>query len=401
MHIARRSGSGKQFGKRFLIVAAIAAVAILALLALAACTDSEGGEGAGTTPPAGETPAAGETPTAEVSSCPPAGAATSLNAAGATFPFPLYSKWIDEYKQLCDVSINYQSIGSGGGIKGITDKTVDYAGSDAIMNEEQTAAAEAADGPIVHIPMTMGGIAVTFNLEGIQSGQLKLDPDVVADIFLKKITKWNDARITALNPDLNLPGTDIAVVHRSDGSGTTFQFTSYLSKVSTEWNDQVGSATSVEWPGDVGGEGNEGVANQVSQIQGAIGYVEVAYAIQNDLPWAQLRNKSGNYEEPTLGAISAAAEGVTLPDDMKILLVGSENPNAYPIAGFTWVLAYVDQTNTAKGQTLASYLAWSIHDGQQFSEALNYAKLPVDAVDKAEALVESLTCGGGPCLQAQ
>jgi phosphate transport system substrate-binding protein len=381
-----------------IMLAAIVTVAILALLAFAACGDSEG---AGTTPPAAETPTAGETPTADVSSCPPAGAATSLNAAGATFPFPLYSKWIDEYKQLCDVSINYQSIGSGGGIKGITDKTVDYAGSDAIMNDEQTAAAEAAGGSILHIPMTMGGIAVTFNLEGIQSGELKLDPDVLADIFLKKITKWNDPAISALNPDLSLPDAGIAVVHRSDGSGTTFQFTSYLSKVSTEWNDEVGAATSVEWPGDVGGEGNEGVANQVSQVPGAIGYVEVAYAIQNDLPWAALANSSGNYEEPTLEAISAAAEGVTLPEDMKILLVDSDNPNAYPIAGFTWVLAYVNQTDTAKGQTLASYLTWSIHDGQEFSEALDYAKMPADAVDKAETLIESLTCGAGACLQAQ
>jgi phosphate transport system substrate-binding protein len=356
-----------------------------------------GGDNGGiSTPPSGGQPS----PTLQGTAlCPPAGSASSLTGAGATFPFPLYTKWIDEFGKLCDAQINYQSIGSGGGIKQITAKTVDFGASDGIMNDEQTAAAEAAGGPILHIPMTVGAVAVVLNLPDVTQGQVKLAPDVLADIYLKKITKWNDARIVADNSGVNLPDTDIAVVHRSDGSGTSFIFTNYLSKVSQEWSDKVGFATSVEWPGDIGGEGNEGVANQVRQIPGAIGYVELAYAIQNNLSWAAIRNQSGKFEEPSLEGATAAATGVSLPNDMKVLLTDSSNPDAYPIVGFTWILAYVNQTDKAKGQALVYYLWWSIHDGQQFTTDLKYAPLSQDAVKKAEAEIKSINYQGQPLLQ--
>jgi len=387
--------------KRSLGLFALIAAAMAAFL-LAACG---GGETTGTPSPAATSPGATRTPApatptpAAANPCPPAGAATGLTGAGATFPNPLYTKWIDEYKKLCNVKINYQPIGSGGGIKAITDKTVDFGASDGIMTDAQETAAETAGGPVLHIPMVSGAEAVVFNLPNLQRGQLKLSPDVLSDIYLKKITKWNDPRITALNSGLSLPNTDIAVVHRSDGSGTTFIFTNYLSKVSQEWSTKVGSATSVNWPGDIGGEGNAGVAAQVRQIPGAIGYVELAYAIQNNMIWASLKNQAGNFLEPGLDATTAAAVGITLPDDMKVLLTNSSNSNAYPIVGFTWVLAYVNQTDKAKGQALVSYLWWAIHDGQKFTKDLLYAALPAEAVKKAEAEIKSVNYQGQPLLQ--
>jgi phosphate transport system substrate-binding protein len=403
MHITRRANSAKRVPKLPPVLAVIVA-ALSAAFLLAAC--GGGGEASAPTPtviqgsPTSQ-PASTPTPAGGTTLCPPAGAATSLDGAGATFPGPLYSKWVDEFDKLCGVQINYQAIGSGGGIKQITEKTVDFGGSDGIMTDEQTAAAEAAGGPILHIPMTSGAVAVVFNLSGIQSGQLKLTPDVLADIYLKKITKWNDPRITALNAGLDLPDTDIAVVHRADGSGTTFIFTNYLSKVSSQWNDEVGFATSVNWPGDIGGEKNAGVAAQVAQIPGAIGYVELAYAIQNDLSWAAVRNKAGEFVEPGLEATTAAAEGVPLPDDMKVLLTDSDNPSAYPIVGFTWILAYENQPDEAKGQALVYYLWWSIHGGQEFTTEKLYAPLSAEAVTKAEAEIRSITYQGQPLLQIQ
>jgi phosphate transport system substrate-binding protein len=412
MHIAGGAPSAKRF-RGLLPILAVSVVAVAAAFLLAACGEDD--EESTSSPTAAATsaasPAASPTTAATsapspaaspqvASSCPPAGSANALTGAGATFPNPLYSKWVDEFDKQCNVKINYQPIGSGGGIKQITEKTVDFGASDGIMTDEQTAAAEAAGGPILHIPMASGAVAVVFNLSGIESGQLQLAPDIVADIYLKKITKWDDERIAALNADLDLPGTDIAVVHRSDGSGTTFIFTNYLSKVSTEWSDGVGFATSVNWPGDIGGEGNAGVAAQVAQIPGAIGYVELAYAMQNDLSWAAIRNKSGKFVEPGLEATTAAAEGIPLADDMKVLLTDSDNPDAYPIAGFTWVLAYREQPDKAKGQALASYLWWSIHDGQRFTTDLLYAPLSAEAVQKAEAQIESITYQGQTLLQA-
>jgi phosphate transport system substrate-binding protein len=397
-HSTREAAPERRFRKPLLLLTGILA-AILAAFLLAGCG---GGGNKGAASPVATRPSGGQpSPTLQGTTlCPPSGSATALTGAGATFPFPLYSKWIDEFGKLCKVQINYQPIGSGGGIRQITARTVDFGASDGIMNDEQTAAAEAAGGPILHIPMAAGAVAVVLNLPDLQRGQLKLTPDVLADIYLKKITKWNDARIAADNPGVDLPDTDIAVVHRSDGSGTTFIFTNYLSKVSQEWQEKVGFATSVQWPGDIGGEGNEGVTNQVRQIPGAIGYVELAYADQNNLPWAAVRNKSGKFMEPSLDSATAAATGVALPDDMKVLLTDSSNPDAYPIVGFTWVLAYVNQTDEAKGQALVYYLWWSIHDGQQFTTDLLYAPLSPDAVKKAEAEIKSISYQGQPLLQA-
>ncbi len=288
--------------------------------------------------------------------------ASSLTGAGATFPQPLYNKWFAEYQKLTGVAVNYQGVGSGAGISQITAGTVDFGASDGIMTDQQVAAAQAAYGPILHIPMTSGSEAIVYNLPGIPTETLKIDPDVLADIYLGKITKWNDSRITSLNPGIALPDEDITVVHRSDGSGTTFIFTNYLSKISPQWQTQVGNATSVNWPVGVGGQGNAGVAGQVQQIPGAIGYVELAYALQNNIPYMLLKNAAGKYIAPSLDATTAAAQGVALPDDMKVMITNSSNPDAYPICGFTWILAYVNQTDQAKGLALVNMLWWAIHE---------------------------------------
>jgi phosphate transport system substrate-binding protein len=362
-----------------------------------------GGDDEGDSAKATQPPAPTATPSNLVAGYPKCatGGAKDLTGAGATFPFPLYSKFIDEYGKLCEVKINYQSIGSGGGIKAITEKTVDFGASDGILTEAQETAAKAAGGDIMHIAMTSGSEAIIFNLPGIDSGKLKLDGATLANIFLGNIKKWNDPAIAALNAGVTLPNADIAVVHRSDGSGTTFIFTNYLSKVSPEWQTKVGFATSVNWPAGVGAQGNEGVAGQVKQLPGAIGYVELAYAKQNKLAWAQMKNKAGTYLEPSIEGTSAASAGITIPPDMKILITDSENPKAYPIAGFTWILAYVNQPDAAKGKAVAHYLWWAIHDGQQFATALDYGALSTDAVKVAEAQIQKLMCGAAPCLAKQ
>jgi phosphate transport system substrate-binding protein len=322
----------------------------------------------------------------------------NLNGAGATFPQPLYTTWFDVYNKLTGIEINYQGIGSGAGINQITAGTVDFGASDGIMTADQQSAAEAAGGPILHIPMTSGAVAIIYNLPDIPSGQIKLTGDVLAKVYLKTITSWNDPQITALNPGLSLPNTPIVVVHRSDGSGTTFIFTNYLIKVNQDWSTQVGNATSVNWPGDIGAEKNAGVAGVVQQTAGAIGYVELAYAEQNNLPWVLLKNTAGNYEAPTLAGTTKAAEGITLPDDMKIMITNSSNPDAYPICGFTWILVYVNQTDKAKGETLVNMLWWGIHDGQQYGTALDYAALSSAAVAKAEAEIMSIKYQGQPLI---
>jgi len=333
---------------------------------------------------------------AQTTACPPPGSASSLTGAGSTFDNPLFTKWNDEYNTKCSIQINYQSIGSGGGITNIQNKIVDFGASDAIMSDSQEETAVANGGAILHIPVTIGGEAVVVNLPGLTQGQLKLTPDVLAKIYLGQITKWNDPAVTSINAGVTLPSSDIAVVHRSDGSCTTFIFTDYLSKVSADWKNGPGAGTTVNWPVGVGGEKNAGVAAQVTQITGAIGYVEVTYAIQTKMTWASLQNSSGRYVEPTLAAISASAAGVTLPADMKVLIDNSSNPVAYPISGFSWALVYQNQTDQGKAQALANYLWWGIHEGQNDSEPLGYAKLPADAVTKAEAQINSLTVNGQP-----
>ena len=373
----------------------ILAISMILLLAvgLMSCTSST------TTTP---TQATTTPPVTQSTTTTPAPSATTppvnLNGAGATFPQPLYTKWFSEYAKITGVQINYQGVGSGAGINQITAGTVDFGASDGIMTADQQSKAEAAGGPILHIPMTSGAVAVIYNLPNIPSAQVKLTGDVLAKIYLKTITRWNDPQITALNPGLNLPDMAIAVVHRSDGSGTTFIFTNYLMKANQDWATKVGNATSVNWPGDIGAEKNAGVAGVVQQTTGAIGYVELAYAEQNKLPWVLLQNAAGNYEAPSLQGTTKAAEGITLPDDMKIMITNSTNPDAYPICGFTWILAYVNQTDKAKGQTLVNMLWWAIHDGQQYGTPLDYASLSAAAVAKAENEIRSITYQGQPLL---
>ncbi len=327
--------------------------------------------------------------------CPKMGV-KELTGAGSTFVFPLFSKMFDEYNKLCGVRVNYQSIGSGGGIRQIQQMTVDFGATDGVMTDQQKA--QAKGGTIIHIPVAAGAEAIVYNLPGIASGTMKLTPDVIADIYLKKIKKWNDERIAALNSGIKLPDLDIAVVHRSDGSGTTFIFTNYLSKVSKEWADKVGFATSVNWPGDIGGAGNEGVANQVKQIPGGIGYVELAYAKQNKMPWTQVRNKAGIYLEPSLEATAAAADVANLPDNMEVLLTDSANPKAYPISGFVWMLVYEDQKDSARGDAVARLAWWVAHDGQKYTTPLEYAPLSGAAVKKTEVLLKKITVDGKAIL---
>jgi len=265
------------------------------------------------------------------------------------------------------------------------------------MDDKQKA--EAKEGAVLHIPTVAGAVAVVYNLPGVKRAELKLPPDVLADIYLKKIKTWSDARIKAANPGVNLPGTDIAVVHRSDGSGTTYIFTNYLSKVSPEWKDKVGNATSVNWPGDVGGKGNEGVANSVQQIPGAVGYVELAYAKQNNMAWAQLKNKSGSYLEPSLDGAALAADQPNLPDNMEVMVTDGPNAKAYPISGFTWLLVYENMKDEAKADAVAQLVWWMIHEGQQYALPLDYAPLKGAAQKKAEALVKKIKVNGKPVLK--
>jgi phosphate transport system substrate-binding protein len=324
--------------------------------------------------------------------------AVTLTGAGATFPYPLYSKWFDVYERQAGTRINYQSIGSGGGIQQITQRTVDFGASDAPMTDEQL---RAAPGPLLHIPTVLGAVVVTYNVPGVEPG-LRLTPDVLADIFLGQVTRWDDARLAQANPDLALPDTAIAVVHRSDGSGTTNIFTDYLSVVSPAWQQRVGKGTSVNWPVGLGGKGNEGVTGQVKQTPGAIGYVELAYAAQNKLPYAAIRNQAGRFVEPALASTTAAAVGAaaSMPEDLRVSIVNAPGEQSYPIAGFTYLLVYQQQADAAKGKALVDFLWWAIHDGEQYAQDLLYAPLPAEVVTRAEAKVRTITdAQGGPLSQ--
>ena len=318
----------------------------------------------------------------------------ALNGAGGTFPAPLYTQWFSIYASLTGVQVNYQAVGSGAGITAITNNTVDFGASDAIMTSAQVATAQASNGPLLTIPTTMGAVAIAYNLNTMGSNQLKLNGTVLANIYLKTITYWDDPAIVALNPGINLPHAGIAVVHRSDSSGTSYIFTNYLSQVSQQWSTQVGTATSVNWPGDVGGSGTAGVAADVQQIGGSIGYIELAYAVQNNIPVALMQNSSGNYIAPSVASASAAADGVTLPANMLVMITNSSNPTAYPIVGFTWLLVYQNQTNQVKGQELVNLLWWILTRAQTNNNALTYPQLPASAVTIAEAEVNSITYNG-------
>jgi phosphate transport system substrate-binding protein len=302
-----------------------------------------------------------------------------INGAGATFPYPIYSKWFDEYAKLDpSVRFNYQSIGSGGGQKQIIARTVDFGASDGPMSDDNLAK---APGKILHIPTVAGAVVITYNLP--DNPKLKLDGPTLAGIFLGNVAKWNDPKIAALNPDVKLPATDIVVVHRSDGSGTSFIFTDYLSNVSPVWLDSVGKGTSVKWPSGIGlgAKGNEGVAGQVKQLPGAIGYVELIYANQNKLPFADLKNAAGNFITPSLDSVTAALATAKIPDDFRFSMVNAPGDQAYPISGTTWLLVYEKQTNADKGKKLVEFLNWALTKGETMAPSLDYAPLP-DAVQK-------------------
>jgi phosphate transport system substrate-binding protein len=318
-----------------------------------------------------------------------------LQGAGATFPNPLYQKWISEYgKAHANVKIDYQSIGSGGGIKQIQARTVDFGASDAPMTDAELKASPAE---LLHVPTVLGAVVITYNLQGIAK-PLRFSPDVVADIFLGKITKWNDARIKADNSDANLPASDITVVHRAESSGTSFVFTDYLAKVSADWKQKVGADKAPNWPVGQGGKGNEGVTGQIKQQPNTIGYVELAYATQNKLPAALIKNASGNFVEPTIDNVTSAAAGsaANTPDDLRVSITNASGANAYPISSYTYILIYKEQSDATKGKTVVDYLWWGIHDGEAFAKDLQYAPLPAEIVKRAEAKINSITSGGKP-----
>ena len=312
--------------------------------------------------------------------------AQNINAAGATFPYPIYSKWFDEYhKAHPNVQINYQSIGSGGGIRQLLDKTVDFGASDGPMTDEQL---QQAGFKILHFPTVLGGAVPSYNIPGL-SAELKFTPEELAAIFLGKATKWNDPAISSANPGVKLPAEDIVVVHRSDGSGTTYIWTDYLSKVSDEWRTKVGKNTSVNWPVGLGGKGNEGVAGLIKQTPYSIGYVELIYAIQNDFPYGSVKNAAGEFVKASLAGVSAAAAGTakSMPDDFRVSITDPPGKEAYPISSFTWLLIPAQVQDARKKSAIKDFLGWMLTSGQQFCEPLAYAKLPKEVVAKEQKAV--------------
>jgi phosphate transport system substrate-binding protein len=310
----------------------------------------------------------------------PATATTSgadLTGAGATFPYPLYSKWFDAYATKSGVKINYQSIGSGGGIRQLSEQTVDFGASDAPMSDAELA--KAKGGAVLHIPTALGAVVIVYNLPDL-GGPLKLTGDVIAAIYQGQITMWNDARIAALNAGLKLPATDILVVHRSDGSGTSYVFTDYLSSVSPAWATKPGKGKEVQWPVGLGAKGNEGVAGQVKQTPGAVGYVELAYATQNKMAMASVKNANGEFVSPSIASVTAAAAGAAArlapTTDYRVSIVNAPGAGVYPISSFTWIIAYTKQADAAKGKKLTDFLRWALNDGQGLERALDYAPLP-------------------------
>ena len=310
----------------------------------------------------------------------PAAAQTvQINGAGATFPFPIYSKWFDEYhKQHPNVEINYQSIGSGGGIKQLSNQTVFFGASDGPMTNEQLAG---APGAILHFPTVLGGVVPVYNIPGVDT-ELKFTGPVLADIYLGKITKWDDASLTKLNPGVKLPATDIAVVHRSDGSGTTYIWVDYLSKISPEWKKKVGVATSVNWPAGVGGKGNEGVAGLVKQTPGAMGYVELIYAIQNKISYGTVQNMAGEFVRSSLESVTAAAAAAAtaMPKDFRVSITNAPGKGVYPISSFTWMLFYENPKDKARAKIMVDFFKWALTDGQRYCADLGYAPLPKETV---------------------
>ena len=319
-------------------------------------------------------------------------AAVLVNGAGATFPYPIYSKWFDEFhKRNPDVQINYQSIGSGGGIRQVTDGTVDFGASDGPMTEEQLAATKV---PILHLPTVLGAVVPTFNLAGVET--LRFTPEILAGIFLGKITRWDDAAIVQANPGVKLPAQAIVPVHRSDGSGTTYVFTDYLTKVSPEWASTAGKGTAVNWPVGIGGKGNEGVTGLVKQTPNTIGYVELVYAVQNKLPVCAVRNRSGRFVEASLDSITAAAASAAsnMPADFRVSITDAAAADAYPIASFTWLLVPTRIADAEKGAAIKKFLEWMLSDGQSFAAPLNYAPLPLAVVTRERQALSKIAVGG-------
>jgi phosphate transport system substrate-binding protein len=323
------------------------------------------------------------------------GGGADLTGAGATFPYPIYSKWFSDYANATGIKINYQSIGSGGGVRQISEQTVDFGASDGPMSDEELA--KAKGGPILHIPTVLGADVITYNVPGV-TAVLKLTPSVIADIFMGRIKKWNDTRLASLNPGVTLPNQDILVVHRSDGSGTTYIFTDYLDKVSPAWHTGVGKGKEVKWPVGLGGKGNEGVSGQVKQTPGAVGYVELAYAKQNNLPAALVRNKSGQYIAASVPAVTAAAAGVaqSLPanTDYRLSIVDAPGAQSYPISSFTWLLVYQHQSDAVKGKKLVDFLNWAMTEGEKTAPTLDYAPLPAEMLTGVKAKIATIDLAG-------
>lgn len=317
-----------------------------------------------------------------------AGAQVTLNGAGATFPYPIYSKWFNEYHKLHpDVQINYQSIGSGGGIRQVTAGTVDFGASDGPMTDEQLAQVKFK---LFHIPTVLGSVVPAYNIAGV-SGEIKFSPEVLANIFLGKITNWNDKDIAKDNPDLHLPDKPIIVVHRSDGSGTTYIFTDFLSKVSADWKSQVGKNTSVKWPVGLGGKGNEGVAGVIRQMDGSIGYVELIYALQNKIAFGPVRNVAGRFVKASLESTTAAAASMkTMPADFRVSITNAPGKEAYPIASFTWLLVPAQWTDHTKGGIMVDFLKWMLDSGEGMVKDLDYAPLPANVTDKVRARIAEI-----------
>jgi phosphate transport system substrate-binding protein len=311
-------------------------------------------------------------------------AQTKLNGAGATFPYPMYSKWFNEYHKIHpDIEINYQSIGSGGGIRQVISGTVDFGASDGPMTDEQLKESKVK---VLHVPTVLGADVPAYNIPGVNA-ELKFTPEILAGIFLGKIGKWNDKAITAVNPGISLPDQNITVVHRSDGSGTTYVWTDYLSKVSPEWQSSVGKGTSVKWPVGIGGKGNEGVAGMIRQLPGSLGYIELVYAVQNKIQYGSVKNSSGQFIKADLASITAAAAGVKMPADFRVSITNASGKTAYPIASFTWLLIPTNPTDANKGKILKDFLLWMLGPGQNMTEALTYAPLPKQVVEMEKAAI--------------
>jgi phosphate transport system substrate-binding protein len=359
------------------VIFATRSTAVMSALALVAACSGDNKGSAGTTTGAQQASSSG----------------VDLTGAGATFPQPIYNKWTSDYATKTGVKINYQSIGSGGGIRQISEQTVDFGATDGPMKDEELAAAKG--GPIMHFPTVLGAVVIAYNVPELTK-PLKLTGPVIADIFSGKVTKWNDPRIAALNPGVKLPAKDILVVHRSEGSGTTYIFTDYVAGVSPEWSKTLGKGKEVKWPTGIGAKGNEGVSGQIKQTPYSIGYTELAYVKQNKLQYASVRNAAGQYVEPSIESISAAAEGAKLPanTDYRVSIVNAPGAKAYPISSFTWLLVYRNQADSVKGRKLKDFLRWAYSEGEQSAGALDYAPLPAGLTQRLTARLDSIQVGG-------